>query len=42
MLMDLPGARDDVLAQQRGVMDAVQRLRAKAQARNKLVHNKQQ
>ena len=33
---------DAVLAQQPDVMDAVQRLRAKAQARNKLVTNKQQ
>src|SRR5258705_55760 len=33
---------DAVLAQQPDVMDAVQRLRAKAQARNKLVSNKQQ
>jgi hypothetical protein len=33
---------DAVLAQQADVMDAVQRLRAKAQARNKLVTNKQQ
>src|SRR5215213_3772255 len=33
---------DAVLAQQSDVMDAVQRLRAKAQARNKLVTNKQQ
>src|SRR5882672_4946929 len=31
---------DAVLAQQADVMDAVQRLRAKAQARNKLVSNK--
>jgi hypothetical protein len=33
---------DAVLAQQADVMDAIQRLRAKAQARNKLVTNKQQ
>jgi hypothetical protein len=33
---------DAVLAQQPDVMDAIQRLRAKAQARNKLVTNKQQ
>ena len=33
---------DAVLAQQTDVMDAVQRLRAKAQARDKLVSNKQQ
>lgn len=33
---------DAVLAQQADVMDAIQRLRAKAQANNKLVTNKQQ
>ena len=33
---------DAVLAQQADVMDAIQRLRAKAHARNKLVTNKQQ
>src|SRR5712675_1987823 len=33
---------DAVLAQQPDVMDAIQRLRAKAQARNKLVSNKRQ
>src|SRR5947207_11895539 len=33
---------DAVLAQQPDVMDAIQRLRAKAQANNKLVTNKQQ
>ena len=36
------GLGDAVLAQQPDVMDAIQRLRAKAQARNKLVTNKQQ